>query len=175
MARKKDSRFIPGIFNYCDRWCERCAFTQRCRSFAMEAELKAGLSDEDHDARNEGFWDDLATSFGRTSEMIRGMAEEMDVDLSEEALEETGRDIKRKEKIAARLGASALQTAEAYAWRLRDFIEKNPALIPEHDEAASADTGPLRRGSAQRRDGSDPVAPVLHHRETQARLSFARE
>jgi len=26
--------FIPGIFNYCDRWCERCAFTKRCRVFA---------------------------------------------------------------------------------------------------------------------------------------------
>ena len=27
--------FILGIFNYCDRWCERCPFTSRCRSFSM--------------------------------------------------------------------------------------------------------------------------------------------
>jgi hypothetical protein len=26
--------FIVGIFNYCDRWCERCALTNRCRLFA---------------------------------------------------------------------------------------------------------------------------------------------
>jgi len=26
--------FIPGIYNYCDRWCETCAFTSRCRVFA---------------------------------------------------------------------------------------------------------------------------------------------
>jgi hypothetical protein len=25
-----DPKFIPGIYNYCDRWCERCRFTSRC-------------------------------------------------------------------------------------------------------------------------------------------------
>lgn len=24
---------IPGIFNYCDRWCERCQMTSRCEIF----------------------------------------------------------------------------------------------------------------------------------------------
>lgn len=24
---------IPGIYNYCNSWCERCLFTQRCQSF----------------------------------------------------------------------------------------------------------------------------------------------
>jgi hypothetical protein len=33
--------FIVGIFNYCDRWCERCEFTSRCRVFADGAELDA--------------------------------------------------------------------------------------------------------------------------------------
>ena len=27
---------IPGIYNYCDSWCERCAFTNRCRSFQLQ-------------------------------------------------------------------------------------------------------------------------------------------
>jgi len=35
MARK---HYITGIFNYCDYWCDRCAFTRRCRSFDMEDE-----------------------------------------------------------------------------------------------------------------------------------------
>jgi hypothetical protein len=35
--------FIVGIFNYCDRWCEACAFTSRCRLFADVAETKASL------------------------------------------------------------------------------------------------------------------------------------
>jgi len=35
--------FIVGIFNYCDRWCEACAFTSRCRLFADKAEMEASL------------------------------------------------------------------------------------------------------------------------------------
>jgi len=35
--------FIVGIFNYCDRWCERCAFTSHCRVFADHAEMEASL------------------------------------------------------------------------------------------------------------------------------------
>src|SRR5262245_40608258 len=28
---------IECIYNYCDRWCERCPFTQRCSLFATQA------------------------------------------------------------------------------------------------------------------------------------------
>jgi hypothetical protein len=35
--------FIVGVFNYCDRWCERCAFTSHCRLFADRAEIEASL------------------------------------------------------------------------------------------------------------------------------------
>src|SRR5215212_7116601 len=33
--------FIVGIYNYCDRWCETCRFTSRCRLFADGAEHEA--------------------------------------------------------------------------------------------------------------------------------------
>jgi hypothetical protein len=33
--------FIVGIDNYCDRWCETCRFTSRCRSFAQMTEFEA--------------------------------------------------------------------------------------------------------------------------------------
>jgi hypothetical protein len=35
--------FIVGIFNYCDRWCDACAFTSRCRLFADMVETEATL------------------------------------------------------------------------------------------------------------------------------------
>ena len=35
--------FIVGVFNYCDRWCEACPFTSRCRLFADVAETEAAL------------------------------------------------------------------------------------------------------------------------------------
>jgi hypothetical protein len=39
-----DEGFIPGIHNYCDRWCERCDFTDKCRVFAMEEEMMEMLN-----------------------------------------------------------------------------------------------------------------------------------
>ena len=33
--------FIVGVYNYCDRWCERCAFTSRCQLFADSAKYDA--------------------------------------------------------------------------------------------------------------------------------------
>lgn len=33
VARPSDPRLIPGIYNYCDRWCERCPFADRCLTF----------------------------------------------------------------------------------------------------------------------------------------------
>lgn len=42
---------IPGIFNYCDRWCERCDYADRCRLFQSETErnIQHILNDEDPD------------------------------------------------------------------------------------------------------------------------------
>jgi hypothetical protein len=37
--------FIPGIYNYCDRWCGRCAFSERCR---VHAALREYGDDPDH-------------------------------------------------------------------------------------------------------------------------------
>ena len=31
--------FIVGIYNYCDRWCERCPLTSRCRVFVEEQRM----------------------------------------------------------------------------------------------------------------------------------------
>ena len=37
-----DPRNIPGISNYCDRWCERCRFAARCLSFRADTAAKRG-------------------------------------------------------------------------------------------------------------------------------------
>jgi hypothetical protein len=52
--------FIPGIYNYCDRWCERCDFTDVCRTFSMEDEFQATA--EKRAGRAEGEGDDEAIS-----------------------------------------------------------------------------------------------------------------
>ncbi|KAA3623526.1 MAG: hypothetical protein DWQ02_24375 [Bacteroidetes bacterium] len=32
----KEFNLISGIYNYCDRWCKRCAFTERWAVFQEE-------------------------------------------------------------------------------------------------------------------------------------------
>lgn len=77
----KDKRFIPGIYNYCDRWCERCSLTHRCLNFAMEQEdLEQG---DAHDIRNEAFWKKINKIFAQTQKLLEKVARERGIDLKE--------------------------------------------------------------------------------------------
>jgi len=73
----QDPRYISGIYNYCDRCCERCAFTSRCLTYAMDRD------DADSDARdlsNKAFWEKLQSVFEMTVEMLQELTEEEGVD-----------------------------------------------------------------------------------------------
>jgi hypothetical protein len=71
---------ISGIYNYCDRWCERCPLTSRCLVYATEKEDDD--SSQTHDLTNEAFWRKLGTIFQETREMIAEWAREAGVDLN---------------------------------------------------------------------------------------------
>ena len=79
LAGERD--FISGIYNYCDRWCEKCPFTSRCRVYSTEA-ADGDLDDpEVHDINNEKFWRKLESIFQEAHEKIAAWAEETGVDL----------------------------------------------------------------------------------------------
>ena len=80
-----NSEFIPGIYNYCDRWCERCAFTSRCMNFALSEEhfSEPGACD----IRNELFWRKLSEAFRLTHELLEETLKEHNIDLNALALE----------------------------------------------------------------------------------------
>lgn len=80
-----DPRFISGIFNYCDRWCERCSFTSRCINFALSEEEYA--DPETRDMNNEKFWNKLSENFRAVIEMVYEMAEERGIEFDEAELE----------------------------------------------------------------------------------------
>jgi hypothetical protein len=72
--------FISGIYNYCDRWCERCQFTSRCFLYATE-EADPDLADpEVRDITNEKFWKKLQNIFADTGRLIADLAPEEGVD-----------------------------------------------------------------------------------------------
>ena len=70
-----EEEFISGIHNYCDRWCERCAFTARCRV----AEAESEMTDEERDIENEAFWRNLSNIFAEAKTMIAEKAQEFGI------------------------------------------------------------------------------------------------
>ncbi|MCI0389155.1 MAG: hypothetical protein MOB07_10385 [Acidobacteria bacterium] len=76
-----DPRFISGIYNYCDRWCERCNFTSRCLTYEQLPESSKSDDPAAHDLNNAKFWEELREIFKETREMIELFAAEQGIDL----------------------------------------------------------------------------------------------
>ena len=70
---------ISGIYNYCDRWCERCPLTSRCLVFATE-QVDHNGSAQSHDVNNEAFWHKLSSILVETQELIGAWTKEAGLD-----------------------------------------------------------------------------------------------
>ena len=77
---------IPGIYNYCDRWCERCTHGARCLTFQMEQEEAGRLPPEARDLNNAAFWQRIGDSFALVREMIDDFLKREGITLTEEDL-----------------------------------------------------------------------------------------
>lgn len=75
-----DSNLISGIYNYCDRWCERCPLTSRCLVYATEQDDEE--SGESQDLRNQQFWQELTSTLEETRQMIAEWASQAGIDLN---------------------------------------------------------------------------------------------
>lgn len=123
MSRKAgDPRYISGVYNYCDSWCERCAFTERCLNFAMRSEFEE-MAEE---ARQQRADDEALAALLATMEIIdevddlpdekEKLADPPDWELDEIMAEEE-RSRKRVEK------HPLVQAAEAYIGMANDWFE----------------------------------------------------
>lgn len=50
---------IPGIFLYCDRWCERCAFSAKCEAYVSSEKDQSIEARLQNDEVNREFWEKL--------------------------------------------------------------------------------------------------------------------
>ena len=76
-----DDQYLSGIYNYCDRWCEKCPFTSRCLNYTALQELGDG-KDISGLSLNESF-DIIKDIFDLTAELLEEFAEKEGIDLSE--------------------------------------------------------------------------------------------
>jgi hypothetical protein len=81
----EDTKYIPGIYNYCDRWCERCQFTSRCLNHTLVEEQFGDL--HALDLNNAAFWEKLADTLNDTIRMLNEIAEAHGIDLDSMEIE----------------------------------------------------------------------------------------
>ncbi|MBS3906557.1 MAG: hypothetical protein KGZ49_05920 [Syntrophaceae bacterium] len=127
-----DKRFISGIYNYCDRWCERCQQTARCLNFSMSE--KEFSDPETRDIRNEKFWNKLSETFRETMELLRESAKEWGVDLDTLDYKEDIED--RKAKDAAVKNHLLCRVARRYSDSVEDWFKERESLFFETVSAA---------------------------------------
>jgi hypothetical protein len=126
----KDPRFIPGIYNYCDRWCERCPYTGRCMNYELCEDHYD--STESKDIQNKEFWDKLGEVFAVTMQMVKEHAEEMGIDLDDIDHEEIEH---QQQQIDAKAESHPCsKMAMQYADCVKDWLESSKHLFEEKQE-----------------------------------------
>jgi hypothetical protein len=123
---------ISGVYNYCDRWCERCPLTSRCLVYATEQEDNDSL--QSHDISNVAFWKKLGAIFQETREMIAEWAREAGVDLSEPNEEDEAR-YKRKRQLVD--NHSLTKAGKKYANTASDWFREFDQTIEISDLRAT--------------------------------------
>src|SRR5688572_16172715 len=98
---------IPGVYNYCDRWCERCPLTARCLTYAMEIDQLEDHFDADpaqvsRDTDNRKFWDALSGSLKLTMEMIADDCRERGLDFDQIREEANSPEVVEQERASER-------------------------------------------------------------------------
>lgn len=119
--------FIPGIYNYCDRWCERCPFTSRCMNYALSEEQFS--EPEAQDIRNKLFWQRLSEAFRVTRELLEEALEEQGINLKDLNLEAAQEEERVKHQTADHHECSL--AAKAYGGIVENWFDSAKDLFEE--------------------------------------------
>lgn len=122
-----DERFIAGIYNYCDRWCERCPQTLHCLNFSL---LEEEFSDpETKDIRNEKFWRKLSEIFGETLELLKEAGKKWGIEL--ETLDSANDTERLRANEAAAENHLICRAAKSYSKMVEDWFREKEELFFE--------------------------------------------
>lgn len=72
------SKIIPGIYLYCNRWCEMCPFTIKCEAFGADK----GLQTIEHDEDKKAFWEEMEANVIVAEEKIVAVADAKGISLT---------------------------------------------------------------------------------------------
>jgi hypothetical protein len=138
---------ISGIYNYCDRWCERCPFTSRCLNFEMSEEKFGDL--QSADVTNEAFWEKLGETLHETLTMVKEMAAEKGIDLDAIDIEEEQAGRRFVENSVAHM---TTHLAKSYISMTNDWFDANVYIYEDDGGAFEAISAPNSTHSTPRKD-----------------------
>jgi hypothetical protein len=154
-----DPRLVPGIYNYCDRWCERCSSTGRCLSFQMDTATRARRPAEPPGERAASFWDDLARSYALAQRLIEREAARLGIDLNAPgALLEAEREERRRRRVAIQEGSALHQATASYGRFARQLLDR---LRPQLAATAAELQEQIRLGAGQPADVAADIGDAL--------------
>jgi hypothetical protein len=149
--------YIVGIYNYCDRWCERCRFTSRCRLFAESAE-RLFTDEVAPKPGSDAFWQALGRALAQTSAMLRETANARGIDLDTLELAEATADEERdsEQPRRRRHNHPLVQAAETYTWNVHAWLKEHDAPARRGDESTA-----VSRGVSPRKAGLPTIDEAL--------------
>jgi len=121
-------QFISGVYNYCDRWCERCVLRNKCLSFAMDPDLRTENSSR-NDLNNEEFWHGMHENFELVFELLQESAEKWGIDLNAASDPNCEKRERRRERRVER--DPLLKNAMAYAEAVDAWMDERRMLFGE--------------------------------------------
>jgi hypothetical protein len=125
-----DKRFIKGIYNYCDRWCERCTHTSKCLNYSIVEEEFA--DPQSRDIHNEMFWKKLSGVFEGTMALLKERAEAEGIDLDAIDLNEQEEEDRLVDEAAD--GHEITRAARAYCDMAEDWFNRAEPLFGEGEK-----------------------------------------
>ncbi len=128
-------KYIPGIYNYCDRWCERCTFTTRCRNF--ESTVK--LSSEQLDMSNKAFWDNISSNFQNAIQLLYKAAKHHGINLDNVMTKKEEAEYEAKQNSVRKAAKNHLITRVCKQYRslVMPYLEKNEDMVNKARELVS--------------------------------------
>lgn len=129
------NKFEPGIYNYCDRWCEKCKNTKKCMVYYNEQADKLEMRKKGLDPDDlENVLAAVSRRFSQTMKMILSDCKEKGIDLKMTVkAEEHYKERKQKTKIS---NDHLYKLAHSFYKKMIKWFESVPSLdIVEYREA----------------------------------------
>jgi hypothetical protein len=126
-----NQELIPGIYNYCDRWCERCTFTARCATY----EGTSHLSPDQLDFNNKAFWQQISNNLQETMALLFEDAKERGIDLNaltDAEIDEANKDRSLLRDAAMKTPVSKL--CKSYQNLVAPFVKRSEGFVDKTRE-----------------------------------------